>query len=214
MGDRKHLCEVRGVRRKPKAQVLWDFIGSPLRLLFLPDELVRRLALTTKGEERLAATLPHVKGRLLDIGAGQNKLVQSWGNGVGVDVYDWGGGAIIVDDVSNLPFKSETFDTVSFLACLNHIPQRKEALGEAFRVLRPGGQVLVVMIGPLLGAIGHRFWWYGGKRHSLEEKEGEVGGLTTKTIWALCEQAGFAPSWHRRFVYGLNNLYRAEKPRT
>jgi len=35
--------------------------------------------------------LPHIRGRLLDIGCGTNKLVKSYmGEGIGVDVYQWG----------------------------------------------------------------------------------------------------------------------------
>lgn len=195
---------------KSLGQQLWDLVGAPMRLLFLPDELVRRAGWTTKGKERLHAVLPLVRGRLLDIGAGENHLVRLYGDGVGVDVHDWGGGAHIVDDVTRLPFPDESFDTVTFLACLNHIPEREEALREAFRLLTAGGQVLITMIHPRLGAIGHRFWWYGGRPHRLEE--GEPGGLTSREVWAACLVANLEPTGRERFVYGLNSLYRAVKP--
>ena len=81
-------------------------------------------------------------------------------NGVGVDVYDWGGGAIIVNDSSNLPFADSSFDTITFLACLNHIPNRSDVIREAYRLIRPGGNLVVTMINPMLGKIGHTIWWY------------------------------------------------------
>lgn len=192
-------------------QRLRDLAGAPLRLLLLPDGAVRRLGLTTKLEERVRAVLPHVRGRLLDVGAGTNELVRRYGDGIGVDVRDWGGGALIVEDSSRLPFDSGSFDTVTFLACLNHIRDPRGALEEAYRVLRPGGRVLITMIGPLLGRIGHRFWWYGGEPHRLEHAW-ELPGMTARRVWALCEAAGFERGWQRRFVYGLNRLHMAGKP--
>lgn len=175
--------------------------------------MTRRLGLTTKEEERIAVTLPHIKGRLLDIGAGKNTLVRRHGNGVGIDVFDWGGGAQIVKDVATLPFENESFDTVTFLASLNHIPERRETLEEAYRLLRSGGQVLITMIGPFLGLIGHQFWWYGGRRHRLESED-ELPGMTAKEVWKLCTSAGFERGQRIRFVYGMNNLYIARIPRT
>jgi SAM-dependent methyltransferase len=196
-------------RRRP-FQHLKDLILAPLRLVLLPDDVSVRLGLTSLEEERINAALPHLSGRLLDIGAGRNSLVKAYGNGVGVDVYDWGGGALIVPDTSRLPFPDKSFHTVTLLACLNHIPYRQAVLREAWRVLPDGGRLIITMIDPITGLIGHKLWWYSEEKTRGMSK-GEVYGLWTSQVRDLCEAAGFAMVAHTRFVYGLNNLYVAQK---
>lgn len=199
--------------RKTLLRRIWNLVGAPLRLIFLPDDCSTRLGLTSLEEERISAVLPYVQGRLLDIGAGCNKLVKRYGNGVGVDVHDWGGGALIVEDSSQLPFSSGDFDTVTFLASLNHIPKRVEVLQEAYRVLSPKGRVIITMINPILGGIGHFIWWYSEEKER-GMKEGEVAGMWTKDIVHLCRSAGFEMIEHQRFLYWLNNLYLGVKSST
>jgi hypothetical protein len=113
------------VNQKSLRQWLWDFIGIPFRLVLFDQDWLPRFGWTTLEEERLDAVLPHVHGRLLDIGAGPNTLVRRYGNGVGVDVHDWGGGVMVVENTARLPFSDQTFDTITFVACLNHIPNRQ-----------------------------------------------------------------------------------------
>lgn len=49
-------------------------------------------------EWRIRTVIPHIKGRLLDIGCGTNQLVKTYkGEGVGVDVYQWGYVDLIVE---------------------------------------------------------------------------------------------------------------------
>jgi SAM-dependent methyltransferase len=120
------------------------------------------------------------------------------------------GGCLVVPSVSRLPFPDESFDTVSFIACLNHIPDRAGALAEARRVLTPGGRVVLTMIGRLIGAIGHRLWWY-GEHHHRAVAEGETDGLDPDEMLGFLSAANFQNIRHRRFVYGLNSLYVAEK---
>jgi SAM-dependent methyltransferase len=192
-------------------QSAWDLLGIPFRLVLFDQAWLPRFGWTTLEEERLTAVWPHLRGRVLDVGAGPNTLVKCYGNGVGVDVHDWGGGATVIEDASRLPFPAGSFDTVTFVACLNHIPNRQQALQEAWRLLRPEGSLIITMINPVLGEIGHRVWWYSEDKHRGGMLPGEVGGLWTGEIQKLCGAAGFRRREHARFVYGMNNLYVFER---
>src|SRR6266487_686101 len=192
---------------KTFSRTVWDFMGIPFRLVLFDQAWLPTLGWTTLEDERLNEVFPHLQGLVLDIGAGPNTLIRLYGKGVGIYVYDWGGGALVVEDTSKLPFVDSEFDTVTFIACLNHIPYRQAVLNEVRRVLKPDGRLIITMINPILGDIGHAVWWYSEDKHRGGMKEGEVGGLWKHEIVRMCEDAGFRLKLHRRFVYAMNNLY-------
>lgn len=204
---------------KPLHQAVYDFLGAPLRMIVLPDHVSERLHFTSLRGERLAQVLPVLNGRVLDIGAGDNMLVdlhRKRGSGpgreesVGVDIVDWGSDCIIVPDCSSLPFPDASFDTVCFIACINHIPERTQALQEAHRLLRPGGRIVLTMIGKVIGTVGHALWWYSEDKHR-DVAHGEVMGMDKSEIRHLLSNAGFSPPREHTFLYGLNTLYVAER---
>jgi len=208
-------------RPKPLLRGLWDLLGAPLRMAALPDVASERLGLTSLRAERFAEVLPELRGRCLDIGAGDDALLTCYRRragadeaaraSVGVDVTDWGNDVQRIASAAVLPFPAASFDTVSFVACLNHIPERREALGEARRVLRPGGRVVVTMIGRLVGGVGHRLWWYSEDKHR-DVDEHELMGMDPDEVRGLLGAAGLRIAHERSFVYGLNRLYVAVVP--
>ncbi len=164
---------------------------------------------------RIRAVLPLCQGKLLDVGCGGNNLVRNYpGEGVGIDVYDWPGVDLVVEDSSRLEcFPSGEFDTITYLAVLNHIPYRLEALQEACRLLKPGGRVIITMLSSRVGELWHKInarLWGDAKKREIEP--GEVGGLDRAQIEKLLAEAGFKLVELRRFELGLNALYVAEKP--
>ena len=112
---------------KSAGQAVWDFLGIPFRLMLFDQRWLPRFGWTTLETERLDRVCPLIQGRLLDIGSGPNTLVNRLGNGVGVDVVDWGGGTVVVEDTSDLPYEDQSFDTITMVACLNHVPYRDKA---------------------------------------------------------------------------------------
>lgn len=192
--------------KKKFFQKAYNFIGIPLRLAFLPDQICEKIGLASLEQERLGIVLQYVQGELLDVGCGNNRLVNTYGNGVGVDIYDWGGGAVIIESAACLPFDPDSFDTVTLLACLNHIPERENIFKGINRVLRNNGKVIVTMINPIVGYVGHKIWWYGEDRERGMEL-GEVYGLWNKDIIKMFDKNGFELELHIRFLYWMNNLF-------
>ncbi|MCG0278571.1 MAG: class I SAM-dependent methyltransferase [Thermanaeromonas sp.] len=53
----------------------------------------------------------------------------------------------VLADARKLPFGDETFDAVVSVTALEFVPDLREALEEAYRVLKPGGRLVVGVIG-------------------------------------------------------------------
>jgi SAM-dependent methyltransferase len=206
-----------GKRAKEKSlpQAIWDFIGIPFRLVLFDQNWLPKFGWTTLEEERINIVLPLIKGRLLDVGAGPNTLVNRYhplskrpsNDNVGVDVFDWGGGVQVVANTAQLDYADKSFDSIAYVACLNHIPYRADSLRESRRLITDDGVLIITMINPLLGDFGHAIWWYSEDKHRGGMIEGELGGMWKDHIVQLCQDAGFRLVEHRQFVYGMNNLY-------
>lgn len=204
---------------KSKSQMVWDLLGAPLRMVILPDHQSERLGLTSLRAERLRLVLPELRGRVLDVGCGDNMLLRLYkqrtrdpaaNESVGADVTAWADDILLIDNAANIDFADESFDTVSYIACLNHIPERVDAMKEAARLLKPGGRVVATMIGSFVGKIGHALWWYSEDKERDMHPD-ELMGMDVRDVIALMEGAGLKVTSLRRFGYGLNNLFVAEK---
>lgn len=163
-------------------------------------------------EWRIRAVLPYLSGRVLDIGCGTNALLRRYGSGVGVDVYQFGGADLIVEDTSNLPYADAEFDTVCIVAALNHIPNRIEVLTESRRLLRENGILLVTMIPPEIS----RFWhWirspWDRDQHERGMHEDEVFGFTRAEVRKMLSSTGFVVEEEKSFMLGINTITIARK---
>ena len=193
------------------AHFAFNQVLLPLKLL-IPQPVVARIpGLTTNHEIRTAMVLAQVRGRLLDIGCGANDVVKQYrtrgGVGTGVDVYPWPGLDLLVDNTAQLPFLDRAFDTISFVACLNHIPNRVDVLREAKRLLQPGGIVLVTNLTPGLSRLWHKWAFWDADQHERGMATGEVFGFTHEDLLNLLQKAGFQFVKCQPFSWGLNSLY-------
>ena len=54
-------------------------------------------------------------------------------------------GNIINTDAENLPFDDNTFDLVYSWGVLHHIPDMQKSINEVYRVLKPGGKIIIMI---------------------------------------------------------------------
>ena len=195
-----------------KTKTFFSRIAFPL-LTLLSREQTLKLGLTPIDDERVIMALKNTKGHVLDIGCGANNFVKSYGDGVGVDVEAWKGCDVVIKDAAKLPFKKSEFDTVTYLACLNHIPNRDESVKDAYRVLASDGQLIITMITPKWGAFIHWLRFRNDPDHQERhiDHAHELMGMSPDHIKQIVDDAGFKKLVRKRFVYGLNNIYIASK---
>ena len=120
-------------------------------------------------------------------------------------------GIDVLCDTTRLPFPDDSFDTVTMLATLNHIPNRVEVLRECHRVLLPKGRVLITTIGPLMGKLRHKLAWWDKDQTERTLTNGELMGMDVASVRELLRRTGFALKGRIRFVCRMNSLYVAER---
>lgn len=173
------------LRKRRIIQEFKDFITFPFRGLLLFEE--DRFGLSSLRSERFYYVARGVVGFCLDVGCGRrNRFIKEYiGNGgIGIDVYPYEGltKENVIDDPSHFPFEDESFDSVTFIASINHIPRflRDAELAEAFRCLRPGGNVIITMGNPIAEFLIHK-WVHSydklfGTHHDVDSERGMQEG--------------------------------------
>lgn len=101
--------------------------------------------------QKIAENVRYAKGELLDVGCGEKpyyKLFKPYiDKYVGFDFGQTAGKRIkhadVIGDALNLPFCNNSFDTVLSTEVLEHVPTPSKMLSEIFRVLKPGGNLIL-----------------------------------------------------------------------
>lgn len=207
---------------RSRRQAAIDFVTFPVRAVLPVQE--SKWGMTSRPDERFEYVANIARGRVLDIGCGRNNTFinrHATPDSVGIDVFAYEGLAPeqIVEDMTHLPFGDATFDTVTFIANLNHIPSgdREAELREAFRVLRPGGQVVATMGSKVAEVLIHRLvHTYDrvlGTNLDMDTERGmhedEEFHLPDDEIRRLLTTAGFTEIRKVRFMtqWGFNHLF-------
>lgn len=89
----------------------------------------------------------YLGGSVLEIGAGGNYLKEDfktiYDEWISLD-YDLRSDSIdLRGDGQQLPFKNELFDTIISIDVLEHVPNPEKFVSEMFRVIKPGGKVIL-----------------------------------------------------------------------
>jgi SAM-dependent methyltransferase len=107
------------------------------------------------------------------------------------------------------PFPDASFDSIVLLATLEHIREKAPLARECFRLLRPGGRVIITVPSPAVDHIVHflcRLRLLDGM--SLDEHHGFDPGATA----GVFGQCGFTLEFSRKFQFGLNHLFVFRMP--
>jgi len=165
---------------------------------------------------RFRAAYPHVRqgAKVCDLGCGLEAAFLEYvsekiASGVGVDdqVEEAAGRLrrVRADLKSALPFADGEFDHVVMLAVLEHLVEPEEVLCEAYRVLSPGGSLIMTwpssMVDPILHVL-HAFHLVSDEMESDEHQK----RIPAEALQEMLRRIGFQRFRHRHFEFGLNNL--------
>ena len=116
-----------------------------------------------------------------------------------------------VADAHHLPFPKNHFSAVYCLEAMEHVLDPKKVLAEIYRVLAPGGYIiLLVPAENWLFKLGWPFWlrWRG-----KIWKDTHLNFFDNSKLPNLVSSAGFKNIYSYRFILGMLLLVKAAKPK-
>ncbi len=173
--------------------------------------------------QRFRAALPHVRNqsKICDLGCGLDGAFLTyagskiaWGAGLDDQVAAAGNRPwpLVCGNITRtLPFRDQQFDHVVMLAVLEHLSEPEPVLRETFRILLPGGSLVITwpqsLVDPLLFFL-HRVGLVSREMESQEHQR----RIPLSDLLNMLSQIGFHNFYNRKFEFGLNNLLVAFKP--
>jgi ubiquinone/menaquinone biosynthesis C-methylase UbiE len=134
--------------------------------------------------------------KVLDVGCGNGYVLSHYAkegaNVFGVDITQAGihlcnkrfdyldlKGDFRVADAQSLPFQNDTFDCVCSMGVLHHVPNTQKALDEIWRVLKPGGRLILMFYHSHSAKYQFKYsvysWFTGKSRQQLVNEFDGVG---------------------------------------
>ncbi len=171
---------------------------------------------------RFRAAAPHIRlqSRVCDLGCGAgapflHHVESRITSGVGLDEHIGESAqekisVVHANITAALPLESEQFDHVTMLAVLEHLPEPRSVLAEAYRLLRPGGSLIMTWpssaVDPLLEILTR----IGLVNDELGFDQHQPRIPVSKLKESL-RGIGFGQIENGKFEFGLNNWLVAHK---
>jgi ubiquinone/menaquinone biosynthesis C-methylase UbiE len=171
---------------------------------------------------RFRAAYPHLNpgSRVCDLGCGLEMAFLDFAedkiaSGMGIDDQVESGThgrwqRVHADLRGRLPLHDAQFDHVVMLAVFEHLMEPESVLREAFRILVPGGSLIMTwpaaMVDPILNVL-HTLRLVSDEMESDEHQK----RLPVSEVQRLLERVGFREFHHEKFELGLNNLMVATR---
>ena len=137
-----------------------------------------------------------------------------------VNQIDW-----VVGDAMHLPFEDNVFDVYTISFGIRNVTRPQEALEEAYRVLKPGGRIMVLEFSQIPVPLGQ--WFYDRYSFNFIPKMGEI--ITNdrhsyqylvesirkfpdqETFLRMIKSAGFENAKYRNLSLGIACLHSGWK---
>ena len=137
-----------------------------------------------------------------------------------INEIDW-----VVGDAMNLPFEDNVFDVYTISFGIRNVTRPQVALNEAYRVLKPGGRIMVLEFSQIPVPLGQ--WFYDRYSFNLIPKMGELIANDRssyqylvesirkfpdqETFLGMVEAAGFENAKYRNLSLGIACLHSGWK---